>query len=215
MQLRSNSEWLDALQSEGLGQEEALRDLRQGIFRAVQAYLGKQFVGRGALPTEEAHHLAEDCTQEALLAVLNNLTGFRGDSQFTTWVYAIAIRTVLADLRRRRWREVKREPERLGEQLPAWPVDEPSTTGPDRSLQQEEAWRLLARVIESELTLRQRSVLVAHVFDEMPLDEVAAWLGTNRDNVYKLLHDARKKLKRALLARGLSLVDFWKIFEVD
>jgi RNA polymerase sigma-70 factor, ECF subfamily len=196
MRLRSNSEWLDALQTEGLRQEEALRDLRQGILRAVQAYLGKQFVGRGALTTEEAHHLAEDCTQEALLAVLNNLTGFRGDSQFTTWVYAIAIRMVLADLRRRRWREVKREPERLGEQLPAWPVDES-----DRSLQQEEAWRLLARVIESELTPRQRSVLVAHAFDEMPLDEVAAWLGTNRDNVYKLLHDARKKLKRALLAR--------------
>lgn len=212
MRLRSNSEWLDALQSEGLVQEEALRDLRQGILRAVQAYLSKQFVGRGALSTEEAHHLAEDCTQETLLAVRNNLTGFRGDSQFTTWVYAIAIRTVLADLRHRRWREVKREPEL---RLPAWPVDVPSTPGPDRSLQQEEAWHLLTRVIDSELTPRQRSALVAHAFDEMPLDEVAAWLGTNRDNVYKLLHDARKKLKRALLARGLTLVDFWKIFEVD
>ena len=118
------------LQSEGLVQEEALRDLRQGILRAVQAYLSKQFVGRGALSTEEAHHLAEDCTQEALLAVHNNLTGFRGDSQFTTWVYAIAIRTVLADLRRRRWREVKREPELLGERLPAWPVDVPSPLAP-------------------------------------------------------------------------------------
>jgi len=177
MRVRSNLEWLDALQSEGLVQEEALRDLRQGILRAVQAYLGKQFVGRGALSAEEAHHLAEDCTQEALLAVRKNLTGFRGDSQFTTWVYAIAIRTVLADLRRRRWREVKREPELLGERLPAWPVDEPSTPGPDRSLQQEEAWRVLARVIESELTPRQRSALVAHAFDEMPLDEVAGLAG--------------------------------------
>jgi RNA polymerase sigma-70 factor (ECF subfamily) len=49
----------------------------------------------------------------------------------------------------------------------------------------------------------------------MPLDEVAAWLGTNRDNVYKLLHDARKKLKRGLLARGLSLVEVWKMFELE
>ena len=73
----------------------------------------------------------------------------------------------------------------------------------------------MARVIESELTPRQRSALVAHAFDEMPLDEVAAWLGTNRDNVYKLLHDARKKLKRALLARDLTSADFCKIFAVD
>jgi RNA polymerase sigma-70 factor (ECF subfamily) len=48
----------------------------------------------------------------------------------------------------------------------------------------------------------------------MPLDEVAAWLGTNRDNVYKLLHDARKKLKRALLSRGLTSEEVLKMFEI-
>ena len=163
---------------------------------------------------EEAHHLAEDCTQETLLAIRSNLAGFRGDSQFTTWAYAIAIRTVLADLRRRRWQKVKREPELLGELIPAWPLDV-STPGPDRSFQQLEAWRILTHLIESDLTPRQRAALVAHAFDEMPLDEVAAWLGTNRDNVYKLLHDARKKLKRALLARGLTLAEVLKMFAID
>ncbi len=214
MKHRTNTEWLEELEALDPLREDALRDLREGILRAVRAYLTKQFVGRGSLAAEEAHHLAEDCTQETLLAIRSNLAGFRGDSQFTTWAYAIAIRTVLADLRRRRWQKVKRDPELLGEQVPAWPLDA-STPGPDRSFQQLEAWRILTRLIESDLTPRQRAVLVAHAFDEMPLDEVAAWLGTNRDNVYKLLHDARKKLKRGLLARGLTLAEVLKMFAID
>ena len=215
MKHRTNTEWLEELEAMGPLREDAHRDLREVILRAVRAYLTKQFVGRGSVSAEEAHHLAEDCTQETLLAIGSNLAGFRGDSQFTTWVYAIAIRNVLADLRRRRWQKVKRDPEFFGEQIPAWPPDPPSTPGPDCSFQQLEAWQILTRLIESDLTPRQRAVLVAHAFDEMPLDEVAAWLGTNRDNVYKLLHDARKKLKRALLARGLTLTEVLKMFAID
>lgn len=85
MKHRTNAEWLEELEALDPLREDALRDLREGILRAVRAYLAKQFVGRGSLSAEEAHHLAEDCTQETLLAIRSNLAGFRGDSQFTTW----------------------------------------------------------------------------------------------------------------------------------
>jgi DNA-directed RNA polymerase specialized sigma24 family protein len=43
------------------------------------------------------------------------------------------------------------------------------------------------------------------VFTEKPLDLVAADLGISRDAAYKAIHDARRKLRTALLARGLTL----------
>jgi RNA polymerase sigma-70 factor (ECF subfamily) len=58
-------------------------------------------------------------------------------------------------------------------------------------------------IIERELTARQRHALTGRIFDEKPLAVLADELGTNVDNVYKLLHDARKRLKRALVARGI------------
>ncbi|MGH7929745.1 MAG: RNA polymerase subunit sigma-24, partial [Candidatus Binatia bacterium] len=58
------------------------------------------------------------------------------------------------------------------------------------------------------------SVLIAHVFQGMPLDLVADSIGTNRDNVYKILHDARKRLKRCLTKRGLTQEEILRVFEV-
>jgi RNA polymerase sigma-70 factor, ECF subfamily len=58
----------------------------------------------------------------------------------------------------------------------------------------------------------QRTALVAHAFQEMPLDLVAEWLGTNRNSLYKLIHDARKRLKEALLAQGITHKDLIAVF---
>jgi RNA polymerase sigma-70 factor (ECF subfamily) len=43
------------------------------------------------------------------------------------------------------------------------------------------------------------------VFDEVPMDEVVKSMNSNRNAIYKLLHDARKKIKVQLLARGIKL----------
>jgi RNA polymerase sigma-70 factor (ECF subfamily) len=59
-------------------------------------------------------------------------------------------------------------------------------------------------VIANELTDRQRQALVAVRIYGMPLAEVARRMDTNRNALYKLLHDARQKLKKRLLAKGLS-----------
>jgi RNA polymerase sigma-70 factor, ECF subfamily len=62
----------------------------------------------------------------------------------------------------------------------------------------------LRRIIDEELTDKQREAVVAVLLEEMPISEVARRMGTNQNALYKLLHDARKKLKRRMEAAGLS-----------
>jgi RNA polymerase sigma-70 factor (ECF subfamily) len=202
---------MSALREGGRAQDAALAELRAALLAGLTGYLSTGHGSHGAAPNrEEARHLAEDCVQEAILTIQSKLDGFRGESQFMTWAYSIAVRCALAELRRRRWRRLALEKAQLGQALPDWPTDGP---GPERSLQQKEAWALLRRLMETELTPRQRTVVIAHAFQEMPLDLVAEWLGSNRNNMYKLIHDARKRLKQALLAHGVTHNDLIAIFD--
>lgn len=51
------------------------------------------------------------------------------------------------------------------------------------------------------------------MFEGMPLEAVARRLGTNRNALYKLLHDARKKLKRRMENEGFSSRDVLATFD--
>ena len=148
--------------------------------------------------------------KSSVLVIQSKLDQFRGDSQFTTWAYSIAIRVTLSELRRRRWQAAAIEEARLGDAMPQWPIDTP---GPERSLEQRQAWSLLSELIETSLTPLQRKALIAHAFQDMPLDLVAEWLGTNRNSLYKLIHDARRRLKAALLSRGVTHREFIAVFD--
>ena len=82
----------------------------------------------------------------------------------------------------------------------------------EQTSQQAEVWALVRRVMEEELTPRQRQVLRAMVFEDVPLDEIVRHLGSNRNAVYKLVHDARRKLKAGLEARGYRVADILDLF---
>jgi RNA polymerase sigma-70 factor (ECF subfamily) len=64
----------------------------------------------------------------------------------------------------------------------------------------------LKELIESELTPRQWTAITAEL-GGMPLHQIAEKLDTNTNSIYKLLHDARKKLRRGLEASGISIDD--------
>jgi hypothetical protein len=89
---------------------------------------------------------------------------------------------VLGELRRRRWRQATIERAQFGRALPGWPIEDP---GPERRLQQREAWALLTRLIDTALTPRQQTALVAHAFQGMPLDLLAEWLGAKASCPYR------------------------------
>lgn len=201
MRQRSNAEWLTALREGDQNQAVAMADLRELVLGAIIKFLARNETPGGSSLGHDLHQMAEDCAQEAIILIQSKLEQFRGESKFTTWAYSIAVRVTLGELRRRRWQKAVVNRARLGEDMPIWPTDAPE---PERSLERQQAWALLARLIESSLTPLQRKALVAHAFQGMPLDLVAEWLGGNRNSIYKLIHDARKRLKAALLSKGIT-----------
>jgi len=69
----------------------------------------------------------------------------------------------------------------------------------------------MQEVIDTQLTEKQRTALLAEMRG-VPLEEIARQLGTNRNAVYKLTHDARKKLKQGLEATGYGADDIRAVF---
>jgi RNA polymerase sigma-70 factor (ECF subfamily) len=63
----------------------------------------------------------------------------------------------------------------------------------------------LQDAVTAELSAHQRRVLVAIVFDDVPIDVLAERLGSTRGALYKTLHDARRKLRSALAAREIDI----------
>ena len=71
----------------------------------------------------------------------------------------------------------------------------------------------IRRVIDEELTERQRRALIMLGMQGMPMEEAAKRLKTNRNALYKLLHDARLRLKQRLQTEGLDAQEVLTAFE--
>jgi RNA polymerase sigma-70 factor (ECF subfamily) len=69
------------------------------------------------------------------------------------------------------------------------------------------------RIIEEELTDRQRQALILLGVQDMPMEDAARRLKTNRNALYKLLHDARLRLRRRLSLEDISPHEVLSLFE--
>ena len=210
---RSNADWIAALQSTGADQAAALTDLRTYLRRAALFTLRRARHHVGHLGASALDALAEDCAQEALTALLQRLHDFRGKSRFTTWAYAFAVNMALIAARRERWASVSLD--RIldeGEPLLTTRGADNNDPDPERRALQAEVAAVVHDGIDAHLTARQQQALRALVVEQIPLDEVVRHWGSNRNAVYKLVHDARVKLKRHLVRRGFELEDIFAAF---
>ena len=212
---RTNEEWLHDLRASGEVQEAAIADLRNLLLRAVLYLFSRNLGDFRGLPRDEILQRAEDCTQDALIAVMNHLSDFRGDSKFSTWAYKFAVNIALMTSRRERWKGVSLDQSSLSDDsnLFEWKMQDKSPElAPDQSAMQGEVGEIIREVIEHDLTEKQRQILIMMVFQEIPMDEVVLRLGTNRNAIYKMLHDARRKLKSSLQARGFEVGETLSLF---
>ena len=207
MRERTNQEWLEELQ--GPEKDQAIADLRAYLVEGLGYALSSHH-------REDMQTLIEDFAQEALLKVLDNLDTFRGESKLTTWAQKIAVRVAYTELRRKRWEDVSIEqfiPEDSGMDFtPEILTDR--DPNPEQITSQDMMVSKIISLIDEELTERQRQAIYAVMFGGMPLQEVARRMGTNRNALYKMIYDARSKLKDALLRKeGLSPEEVLAVFD--
>jgi RNA polymerase sigma-70 factor, ECF subfamily len=210
---RTNEEWLSELTARPDAQSSALTDLNQYLQRSILYYLSQDRSDLNKRSSQELVSMSEDLAQDATLRVIGNLDSFRGESQFMTWANRIAIRLAISDLRRARYKDFSLDDLTAdGELLPVGKSDN-SPPGPETSVERSDVLAKINGAMEEALTERQYKALVAVALRGVPMDIVAEQLGSNRNALYKLLHDARRKLRTHLEAQGLTMEYMMDLFQ--
>jgi len=204
---RTNEQWIAALSENGeTAQSDALADLRRRLQRSIYFYLSQDRSDLRGLAAQELAQMAEDLAQDATLRVIDNLGKFRGESRFTTWATKIAIRLAISDLRRSRYKDFSLDELTADGDLLPMPTRLASAASPtpEKVAERDDVLEKIELALNEALTERQYQALVAVAIKGIPMDILAERMGSNRNALYKLIHDARRKLKTHLEAQGIS-----------
>jgi len=190
--------WVTRLSAPGSLRTAAESDLHAMLVRVARHEVGRRASAHG-FSRQELDDVAHQSAADAMVAILAKLDTFRGDSRFTTWAYRFVVLEVSSALGRRYWRTT-----------PTTVLDAEEWEGlPDRfgvlPEQRAEYAELMAAVreaVEEHLTEHQRRVFVAIVVTGVPLDALVAQLGVSRNTIYKVIFDARCKIRDHLAASG-------------
>ena len=196
-------EWLESLKSSGARRDDAIARLHAILVRAARFEIARRRPGLPHLRGDDLDDIANEAADDALMSVLRRLDDFRGASRFTTWAYKFALLETAVKLRKRAWqgRELPLEPE-------SWTLFASTGLQPDAAAEQGAVLAALQEAINDVLTPHQRRVLIALALNGVPIDVLADRLNTNRNALYKTLHDARRKLRKHLDEQQLS-PDAW------
>lgn len=189
--------WVAALVPDAPDRAAALARLHDLLLAATRAELRRR-QARVTITGAELDDLAHQAADDALLAILDKLTTFAGRSRFTTWAYKFAILEVSGKLGRHFWRrpgvaldagQWERLPDRFG-------------LTPEEAAESADLLRAVRHSVVHDLTEHQRATFVAIVLDGLPPDALVDRLGTNRNAIYKTLFDARRRIRKTLVANG-------------
>ncbi len=194
----ASAEWISVLSAAGPARESGLARLHDLLLRVAVHELRRREPTSG-IGGAELDDLAHQAAADAMLAVLDKLDTFRGESRFTTWVYRFVVLEVSNKVGRHYWRrhpatalegeDWERLPDRFG-------------VAPDAHAERIELIAAMREAIEQTLTEHQRALFLAIIVEGVPLDALIAQLGTTRGAVYKAVFDARRKIRAHLVANG-------------
>ena len=213
---RTNQQWIVELRSEAESiQTAALEELRRRLQRSIYFYLSQDRSDLRGLAVAELQQMAEDLAQDATLRVIAKLDDFRGESRFTTWANKIAVRLAISDLRRARYKDFSLDELTAdGELLPLTSrLTAAAAPTPEKMAERDDVLEKIERAFKEALTERQHQALVAVALKGIPMDVLAERMGSNRNALYKLIHDARRKLKTELESQGLSIDYVMNLFQ--
>lgn len=143
-------------------------------------------------------HDARDISQEIWLTVWRSLKDYRGDAKFSTWLYSIATRRSIDQLRKnQRW--LSRFLPFLSDGDNSAVIREPASSapGPRDQLERTEREARFERAINA-LPPKHRAVIALREIEGLSYDEIAETLGCQRGTVMSRLFNARRLLAQKL-----------------
>jgi RNA polymerase sigma-70 factor, ECF subfamily len=142
---------------------------------------------------------AEDAAQEAFLKAFRNLSKFRGEAKFSTWLISITLNEARSRLRSGKAVKLESldEPPEGQEHFSPAPLRDWREI-PSEALERKEVRQLLQQAIV-ELPLIYREIFVLRDVEELSVDESAAALGITVSSVKVRLHRARLLLQKKLV----------------
>ncbi len=136
-------------------------------------------------------HAAEDAAQDVFFSVWRSLGRFRGDAQFSTWLFRVATNQCLRDIRRRPAHTAR------------VPEDLPATEGsPQGELEAAEGYAAVSAAV-GRLSAEQRAALLLREVEGLTYDQIAEVLGVSMTAVKSRIYRARTELANDLSGRGL------------
>ena len=197
----ASQSWLDGLRTQSPRHEHCVRELHALLLRVARREVNRRRALLGGATGPELDDLAHQAADDALLAIIENLDTYRGLSRFTTWAYRFVMNHVSNKTRQHLWsgRRVMFDDadwDRLPDRL---------QVSPYRRSEQRAQLAALRAAVDTQLTARQRKVFVSVALNEVPIDVVALRLDSNRNAIYKILFDARTKLRASLLEAGYPI----------
>jgi RNA polymerase sigma-70 factor (ECF subfamily) len=129
---------------------------------------------------------AEELTQDVFLKAFQQLSSFKAESSFSTWIYRIATNLAISAVRKKR-NDVLRLDDSVFANLSDTQVDEALE---DESEEQMERLQQAMNQLEAD----ERALITLYYLEEKPLVEVAFILGITEGNAKVKLHRIRKKL---------------------
>jgi RNA polymerase sigma-70 factor, ECF subfamily len=135
---------------------------------------------------------AADLAQEVFLKAFRYLDSFRGDSQFSTWLYSITRNHCFNQIKAR-----AATPDHVGEQVLPELADQ--TPGAHSQLERENTGRALRQLMHASLTETEAQVMSLHYVEELPLDAVGRLLKLeNTSGAKAYIVSAKRKMVRAI-----------------
>ena len=184
-------------QDQSYSEAELLRLAKAGdeaamsaIFQGNQAKVYSLCLRMTGNPAE-----ADDLTQDSFLQVFRKLRAFRGESALSTWIYRVAVNTVLMQFRKKKLKSLPLEEPVQGERLAAkrepGKIDEQQWNSVDRIT--------LTRAME-ELPQGYRTILLMHEVKGYDHREISGLLGCSIGNSKSQLHRAKARMRDLLSA---------------
>jgi RNA polymerase sigma-70 factor, ECF subfamily len=166
---------------------------------SAEQYLNELFrrhhvkVARWCLSVTGDRESAADLAQEICVKAYQNLSYFKGQSKFSTWLYSITRNHCLNAVRSR-----ANTPEMDSDELVMQTLPDVASDSPLASVERKQQADIARQLINETLEETEKAVFTMHFAQELPLDVITRMLNlTNASGAKAYLVSAKRKLDRA------------------